>query len=53
MPVIVTVRETAKEIADCVKKAVVVRGRSGVLMRPILGKSPARHLSTDTHSLVS
>jgi hypothetical protein len=53
MPVIVTVRETAKEIADCAKKAMVVRGRSGALMRPILRESPGRHLSTDTHSLVS
>ena len=27
MPIIVTARETAKEIADCTKKSVVVRGR--------------------------
>ena len=53
MPVIVTVRETANEIADSTKKAVVVRGRSGVFMDPILGKAPIRHLSTDTHSLLS
>jgi hypothetical protein len=32
MPVIVIPKETANEITDCVKKAVVVRGRSGVLM---------------------
>ena len=50
---IATVKETAKEIADCTKKAMVVRGRSGVLMRPILRKAPARHLSVDTHTLVS
>jgi hypothetical protein len=53
MPVIVTARETANEITDCVKKAVVVRGRSGVLMCLILRAAPARDMSTPTHFLVS
>ena len=49
MPVIVTPGETANEITDCVKKAVVVRGRSGVLMCFILRAAPARDMSTPTH----
>jgi hypothetical protein len=51
--VIVTVRETPKEMADCMKKAVVVRGRSGVLMRSIFCRAPARRLNTGAHFLVS
>ena len=50
MPVMVTDRETAKELTDWAKKAAVVRGRSGVLMRPIFGQAVARRLSTGTHS---
>jgi hypothetical protein len=53
MPVIVTASETAKEITDCAKKAVVVRGRSGVLMGSILRDAPARDMSTRAHFLVS
>ena len=53
MPIIVTAREKAKEIADCAKKAVVIRGRSGVLIRSILRGAPARDMSTHAHFLVS
>jgi hypothetical protein len=53
MPAIVTPRETANEITDWMKKAVVVRGRSGVLMCFILRAGPARDMSTHTHFLVS
>ena len=53
MPAIVIPSETANEITDCAKKAVLVRGRSGVLMCSILRAAPAGDMSTPTHFLVS
>lgn len=37
MPIIVTARETAKEIAGCAKKAVVIRGRHAPPMACLAG----------------
>src|ERR1700753_923504 len=48
MPIRVTARETANEVAACRKNAEVVRGRNGVLMALMVGPPDHPRLSTPT-----